>query len=50
MKLCGFDAQPGHGGAKRAVTKSGNPLCDKSHVELTLREELARHLIVSVES
>ncbi|MEJ1958039.1 MAG: hypothetical protein WDM70_00010 [Nitrosomonadales bacterium] len=22
---------------KASVTKSGNPLCDKSHVELTLR-------------
>ena len=43
MKLCGFDVQPEHGGAQRMVTKSGNPLCDKSHVELTLRVRLARH-------
>jgi len=49
MKSCNFDVQPGHGGAKRSVTKSGNPLCDKSHVELTLRAGLARHQTVSVE-
>ena len=49
MKLCGFDVQPGHGGAERSVTKSGNPLCDKSHVELTLRVGLARHETVSDE-
>ena len=28
MKLCGFEVQPGHGGAERSATKSGNPLCD----------------------
>ena len=43
MKLCGFDVLPGHGGAQRLVTKSGNPLCDKSHVELSLRDGLAQH-------
>ncbi len=48
MKLCGFDVQPGHGGAQRSATKSGNPLCDKSHVELTLREGLAQHQSWSV--
>ena len=49
MKLCGFEVQPGHGGAERSATKSGNPLCDKSHVELTWREGHARHQTVSVE-
>lgn len=49
MNLCGFEVQPRHGGAQRAVTKSGNPLCDKSHVELTLREGFAQHLTEAVE-
>ena len=49
MKLCNFDVQPGHGGAKRSATKLGNPQCDKSHVELTRREGLARHQTVSGE-
>jgi hypothetical protein len=49
MKLCGFDVLPRHGGAQRSVTKSGNPLCDQSHVELSLREGLAQHLTGSVE-
>jgi len=64
MKLCNSEVQPGHGGAQRLATKSGNPLCDipkagnplsanadaeltQSHVELTLRGGLARHLTVS---
>jgi|GEM_PF-6378199 hypothetical protein len=49
MKLCGFDVLSGHDGAQRLVTKSGNPLCDKSHVELSLRDGLAQHLTESVE-
>jgi len=47
MNLCGFDVQAEHGGAQRKVTKSGNPLCDKSHVELALRDGHARHQTVS---
>lgn len=43
MTRCGFDMQPGHGGAQHAVAKLGNPLRDKSHVKLTLRVGHARH-------
>ena len=46
MKFCNFEVKPGHGGAERSVTKSGYPLCDKSHVVLTLRVGRIRHQTV----